>query len=160
MMFGYATNETPELMPLSIAMAHRLARRLADVRKSGEMPYLRPDGKTQVTVEYENGFPRRLDAIVVSTQHHPKVKLADIREGVINKVIKEVVPPELMDKNTRIFVNPTGRFVIGGPRGMRVLPAGRLLWIHMVVWPGTVEVLFRARTPPRLTGRPAMLPAM
>lgn len=117
MMFGYATNETPELMPLSIAMAHRLARRLADARKSGEVPYLRPDGKTQVTVEYENGFPRRLDAIVVSTQHHPKVKLADIREGVINKVIKEVVPPELMDKNTRIFVNPTGRFVIGGPQG-------------------------------------------
>ncbi|NLJ76410.1 MAG: methionine adenosyltransferase [Peptococcaceae bacterium] len=117
MMFGYATNETPELMPLSIAMAHRLARRLADVRKSGEMPYLRPDGKTQVTVEYENGFPRRLDAIVVSTQHHPKVKLADIREGVIRKVIGEVVPPGLMDKNTRIFVNPTGRFVIGGPQG-------------------------------------------
>jgi len=117
MMFGYATTETPELMPLPISLAHRLARRLAEVRKSRLLPYLRPDGKTQVTVEYENGRPVRVDTIVISTQHHPRVTLDEIRSGVLEHVVKPVVPPEFLDGSTRFFVNPTGRFVIGGPQG-------------------------------------------
>ncbi len=117
MMFGYATSETPELMPLPISLAHHLAKRLAGVRKNKLLPYLRPDGKTQVTVEYEGGRPVRVDTIVVSCQHHPKKELALIRRDVLDKVVIPVVPPELMDTSTRIFVNPTGRFVVGGPQG-------------------------------------------
>ncbi|MBE3589118.1 MAG: methionine adenosyltransferase [Thermoanaerobacteraceae bacterium] len=117
MMFGYATNETKELMPLPISLAHRLARRLATVRKTREIPYLRPDGKVQVTVEYEDDRPVRLDTVVISTQHHPRVELAQIREDVIERVVRPVVPPELLNSTTRYFINPTGRFVIGGPQG-------------------------------------------
>lgn len=117
MMFGYATNETPELMPLPIALAHQLARRLAEARKGRIVPYLRPDGKTQVTVEYENGRPLRVDTIVVSTQHHPSVSLEEIRRDVLEEVIKPIVPEEFRDAGTRVFVNPTGRFVVGGPQG-------------------------------------------
>lgn len=117
MMFGYATNETKELMPLPIALAHRLARRLSVVRKNREISYLRPDGKVQVTVEYEDYTPVRLDTVVVSTQHHPRVDLKTIREDIIEKVIKPVVPKELLNSETRYFINPTGRFVIGGPQG-------------------------------------------
>jgi S-adenosylmethionine synthetase len=117
LMFGYACNETPELMPLPISLAHRLAKRLADVRKDGTLKYLRPDGKTQVTVEYHDDKPVRVDTIVISTQHNPKVELKQIREDLIEYVIKTIVPAELLDDETRYLINPTGRFVIGGPKG-------------------------------------------
>ena len=117
MMFGYACNETEDYMPLSAYLAHGLAKQLAAVRKNGSVPYLRPDGKSQVTVEYKDGKPARIDAIVVSTQHNEGVEQATIREDMIEKVIQPIIPAELMDENTKIFVNPTGKFVIGGPAG-------------------------------------------
>ena len=118
MMFGYACDETPELMPLAISLAHRMAKRLTDVRKQGLVDYLRPDGKTQITVEYdEGGKPVRVDTVVVSTQHAAEVSLEQIRKDMIELVIKPSVPSQLLDENTKFYVNPTGRFVIGGPQG-------------------------------------------
>ena len=117
MMFGYACDETAELMPMPIALAHRLTRRLAAVRKDGTLPYLRPDGKSQVTVEYRDGKPVRVDAVVLSTQHSADVSQDTIRRDMLEHVVRAVIPAELLDENTKYFINPTGRFVIGGPEG-------------------------------------------
>lgn len=116
-MFGYASNETENYMPYAIDVAHKLSKKLTEVRKNGDIPYLRPDGKTQVTVEYEDGIPTRIETILVSAQHNPNVSTEQIRKDIIEKVIKSVVDNNMIDKNTKIYVNPTGRFVIGGPLG-------------------------------------------
>ncbi len=117
MMFGYACDETEESMPLAISLAHKMAKRLTDVRKNGELEYLNPDGKTQVTVEYNDGLPTRVDAVVVSSQHTEEVELDTLRKDILEKVIKPIIPEKLFDENTKIYINPTGRFVVGGPQG-------------------------------------------
>src|SRR5438477_13067079 len=117
LMFGYACNETAELMPLPIMLAHKLVRRLSQSRRDQTLPYLRPDGKSQVTVAYNDGRPVRVDAVVISTQHSPDVRSEQIREDIIDRVIRPTIPEHLLDRNTKYYVNPTGRFVIGGPQG-------------------------------------------
>ena len=117
LMFGFATDETPEMMPMPIMLAHKLTRRLAKVRKNGSLDFLRPDGKSQVTIEYENGTPKRVDTVVVSTQHKPDIGYENLREAVIEEIIKKVIPLDMVDGDTRYFINPTGKFVVGGPMG-------------------------------------------
>ena len=159
MMFGYACDETPELMPMPISLAHKLAKRLTEVRKSGEMDYLRPDGKSQVTVEYdENNKPVRVDAVVISSQHSESVSMEQLRADVMEKVIKATIPAELLDENTKYYINPTGRFVVGGPQGDTGL-TGRSSWIPTAAAPPTAAVLSPARTPARWTAAQPTLPA-
>ncbi len=155
MMFGFACDDTPELMPMPISLAHKLAKRLAQVRKDGTLPYLRPDGKTQVTIEYEDDRPVAVETIVVSNQHSPDVPMEQLRADIKREVIDAIVPKELMRPETKIFINPTGRFVIGGPQGDSGLTGRKIIVAPTAAWDVTAAALSPARTRPRSTARAA-----
>ena len=159
MMFGYACNETPELMPLPISLAHKLAKRLTEVRKNGTLDYLRPDGKSQVTVEYNDGKPVRIDAVVISSQHSPDISQEQLHEDIRREVIEKVIPAELLDENTKYYINPTGRFVVGGPQGDSGLTGRKIIVDTTAAMPATAAVHSAARTPARWTVPPRMPPA-
>ncbi len=154
MMFGYACDETPELMPITISLAHKLARQLTAKRKDGTMPYLRPDGKTQVTVEFEGDRPVRVDTVVISSQHDPDVTMDKLRADMIMNVVLPIVPEKLLDKDAKYYINPTGRFVVGGPQGDSGL-TGRKIMADM---PGTAAALFPEKIRQRWTVRRLMQP--
>ena len=163
MMFGFACDETPELMPLPITLAHRITRRLAEMRKSGALGYLRPDGKAQVTVEYENGRPVRVNTVVLSTQHDEDADADTLRRDMIEKVIRPCIPAEMLDGGTRYFINPTGRFVLGGPAADTGLTGRKIIVDTYGGYARHGGGAFPARTPPRWTVPrpiwPATLPA-
>ena len=148
-MFGFACNETRELMPLPISLAHKLAKRLSDVRKNNTLNYLRPDGKTQVTVEYDGDKPVRVDTIVISSQHSPEMDRKTIEKDLIEHVINKIIPTELLDENTKYLINPTGRFVIGGPQGDAGLTGRKIIVDAYGDMLGTEAVLFPERTQPK-----------
>ena len=156
MMFGYACDETPEYMPLAISLAHKLTRALAQARKSGAIPYLRPDGKAQVTVEYDDDRPVRVEAVVLSTQHAPEATHEQIERDMIGKVIRPTVPPALLDEGTKFFINPTGRFVVGGRRGIPASLAARSSSTATAATRATAAAPSPARTPARSTVPPPM----
>jgi len=160
MMFGFACDETPELMPMPISLAHKLAMRLSQVRKNGTLNYLRPDGKSQVTVEYDGDKPVRVDTVLISTQHGPEVDYDTIKRDVIEHVIKPVIPAELLDSKTKYLVNPTGRFVIGGPQGDSGLTGRKIMLILTEVMQDTAAGHFQEKIRQRLTVRLHMPPAM
>ena len=160
LMFGYACNETAELMPLPITLAHKLAKKVAELRKSGELPYLRPDGKTQVTVEYADGQAKRVEAVVIACQHDEAVDQERIRTDMLEKVIPAVIPPELLDDRTKYFVNATGRFVIGGPAGDSGWTGKKSSLILTEVMRATAEAPFPGKTRPKSTAPPPMPPGM
>ena len=145
-MFGFATDETPELMPMPIMYAHQLTKRLAKVRKNGALDFLRPDGKTQVTIEYKDGIPHRVDTVVIAAQHKPDISHEDLREAIIEEVIKKVIPQNMTDGDTKYFINATGKFVIGGPMGDCGL-TGRKNYCGHIRWTGKSwgGMLFRKR---------------
>lgn len=160
MVFGYACNETPELMPLPISLAQKLAKKLTEVRKSGVLPYLRADGKTQVTVEYHDDKPVRIDSVVISSQHSDAVTLEQIREDVIREVVTPTLPALYMDDDTKIYVNPTGRFVVGGPKGDSGLTGRKIIVETYGGYAATAAAPSAARTRPRSTAAPRIWRAM
>ena len=155
LMFGYACDETAELMPMPIMMAHKLVQRLSESRKSKQLPWLRPDGKSQVSVEYVGGKPKRIDAVVISTQHDPDVTTEELRAQVKKHIIDAIIPSNMVDSNTKYHINPTGRFVIGGPHGDTGLTGRKSLSIPTAAWAVMAAVPSLEKIPQRLTVRPA-----